>query len=141
LTHGEIEKNGVALQRDLAARLPLVHADRVQLQQVILNLITNAVEAMSGLGEEQRELRVSTHAAEAEGILVAVRDSGPGLDPANFNRVFDSFYSTKPGGLGIGLSICRSIVEAHGGRLWFEAGKPSGAIFAFTLPADASRAH
>jgi PAS domain S-box-containing protein len=141
LTHGEIEKNGVALQRDLAARLPLLHADRVQLQQVILNLITNAIEAMSALPEDQRELRVSTHAAEAEGIFVSVRDSGPGLDPANFNRVFDSFYSTKPGGLGIGLSICRSIVEAHGGRLWVEAGKPSGAIFALTLPVDGSRAH
>jgi C4-dicarboxylate-specific signal transduction histidine kinase len=141
LTHGEIVKNGVALQREFAARLPLVHADRVQVQQVILNLITNAVEAMSGLREEQRELRVRTDAADTEGILVSVRDCGPGLDPADFNRVFDSFYTTKPGGLGIGLSICRSIVEAHGGRLWVEAGEPSGAIFAFTLPVDGSRAH
>jgi signal transduction histidine kinase len=91
---------------------------------LILNLITNAVEAMSGLHQEQRELRVSSNAADTEGIFVAIRDSGPGVDPSNFNRVFDSFYSTKPGGLGIGLSICRSIVEAHGGRLWVEASKP-----------------
>jgi signal transduction histidine kinase len=96
---------------------------------------------MRGVPEEQRELRVSTDAAGAEQILIAVRDSGPGLDPANFDRVFDSFYSTKPGGLGIGLSICRSIVEAHGGRLWVEAGKPVGAVFALTLPIDANRAH
>jgi PAS domain S-box-containing protein len=141
LSQGEIEKHKVALHRAFAARLPLVHADRVQVQQVILNLITNAVEAMSGLPEEQRELRISTDAADAEQILVSVRDSGPGLDPANLNRVFDSFYSTKPGGLGIGLSIGRSIVEAHGGRLWVEAGKPRGAVFKLTLPIDSRRAH
>jgi PAS domain S-box-containing protein len=141
LTHGEIAKNGVALHREFAAGLPLVHADRVQVQQVILNLITNAVEAMSGVPEEQRELRVTTTTAGAEGIRVAVRDSGSGLDPANLNRVFDSFYSTKPGGLGIGLSICRSIVEAHGGRLWVEAAKPRGAIFAFMLPVNGSGPH
>jgi PAS domain S-box-containing protein len=141
LTHGEIAKNSVALHREFAAGLPLVHADRVQLQQVILNLITNAVEAMSGVPEEQRELRVSTTADGAEGIRVAVRDSGPGLDSAHLNRVFDSFYSTKPGGLGIGLSICRSIAEAHGGRLWVEPAEPRGAIFAFTLPVDGSGPH
>jgi C4-dicarboxylate-specific signal transduction histidine kinase len=141
LTQGDIAKNGVALHREFSAGLPLVHADRVQLQQVVLNLITNAVEAMSGIPEERRDLRVSTSTAGADGIRIAVRDSGPGLDPANFDRVFDPFYSTKPEGLGIGLSICRSIVEAHGGRLWVEAGKPVGAVFALTLPIDANRAH
>ena len=140
LTHGELVKNGVSLHREFAAWLPLVQADRVQLQQVILNLIMNAVEAMSGLPDGQRELWISTKPHGADGILVAVRDSGPGLDPANFNRVFDPFYSTKPEGLGIGLSICRSIVEAHEGRLWVEASKPRGAIFALTLPVNGSRA-
>ena len=136
LTQGELVKNGVCLHREFAARLPPVRADRVQLQQVVLNLISNAVEAMSGLPAGERELRISTDLVEDQGILVAVRDSGPGLDAANLNRVFEPFYSTKQGGLGIGLSICRAIIEAHGARLWVEANKPRGAMFAFTLPAN-----
>ncbi|MCA6112709.1 ATP-binding protein, partial [Bradyrhizobium cenepequi] len=98
--------------------LPLIRADRVQLQQVILNLIVNAIQAMSGVGEGARELLISTRKAEPNGVLVGVRDSGPGLAPAELERVFDAFYTTKSGGLGMGLSICRSIIEAHGGRLW-----------------------
>jgi len=142
LAHGEVVKNGVSLETELAEGLPLVHADRVQLQQVVLNLVINAVEAMSDAGDRSRELLISTGKVEgdADGVLVAVRDSGPGLDPASLERLFEAFYTTKPGGLGMGLSICRSIIEAHGGRLWVEANEPQGAIFRFTVPADPSSA-
>jgi PAS domain S-box-containing protein len=142
LTHGEVIKNGVSVQTELAEGLPLVHADRVQLQQVILNLVINAVEAMSDLSESPRDLLISTGKVEggADGVLVAVRDSGPGLDPTSLERLFEAFYTTKPGGLGMGLSICRSIIEAHGGRLWAGANEPQGAIFWFTVPADAGNA-
>jgi signal transduction histidine kinase len=98
-------------------------------------LIINAVEAMGGVGDGPRELLISTGTAEAGEVRVAVRDSGPGLDPVKLERLFEAFYTTKPGGLGMGLSICRSIVEAHGGRLWAEANEPRGAIFQFTVPA------
>jgi PAS domain S-box-containing protein len=136
LTHGEAVKNGVAVRTELADGSPLVYGDRVQLQQVMLNLVINAVEAMSGVGEGPRELRISTEHTE-EGVLVAVRDSGPGLTAGTLERLFDAFYTTKPGGLGMGLSICRSIIEAHGGRLWVTANQPSGAVFCFTVPARA----
>jgi C4-dicarboxylate-specific signal transduction histidine kinase len=135
LTRGEAVKNGVSVQAQLAEGLPLIQGDRVQLQQVILNLIMNAVEAMSGISEGSRELLISTAKTESGGVLVAVRDSGPGLAPASLERLFDAFYTTKPGGLGMGLSICRSAIEAHGGRLWAAANVPQGAIFQFTLPA------
>ena len=118
LTRGEMVKNGVSVQTQLAEGLPLIEGDRVQLQQVILNLIINAVEAMSGVSEGSRELLISTGQAEPDGVLVAVRDTGPVLAPANLERLFEAFYTTKPGGMGMGLSICRSIIEAHGGRLW-----------------------
>jgi signal transduction histidine kinase len=107
----------------------------VQFQQVILNLIMNAVEAMSGVDEKTRELFINTRQAESNGVLVRVRDSGPGLTPAILERVFDAFYTTKSSGLGMGLSICRSIVEAHGGRLWVTGHTPRGAFFQFTIPA------
>jgi signal transduction histidine kinase len=135
LTRSEAVKNGVSVQTRLAEGLPLIQGDRVQLQQVILNLIINAVEAMSGTSEGSRELLISTGKADPDGVLVAVRDSGPGLAPASLERLFETFYTTKPGGLGMGLSICRSIIEAHGGRLWATANVPQGAIFQFTLPA------
>jgi PAS domain S-box-containing protein len=135
LTRSEVVKNGVSVQTQLAEGLPLIQGDRVQLQQVILNLIINAVEAMSSTGEGLRELRISTGKAESDGVLVAVRDSGPGLAPASLERLFEAFYTTKPGGLGMGLSICRSIIEAHGGRLWAAANVPQGASFHFNLPA------
>jgi C4-dicarboxylate-specific signal transduction histidine kinase len=134
LIRSEVLKHGVALQTDLAPRLPYVDGDRIQLQQVILNLIMNAAEAMSDLREETRELLISTQTDAAGGVRVAVRDSGPGLDPANADRVFDAFYTTKSAGLGMGLAICRSIIEAHGGRLWASANEPRGAVFQFTLP-------
>ena len=115
LTRGEILKNGVSVQTQLAEGLPLIQGDRVQLQQVILNLIINAVEAMSVVSEGARELLISTGKDASGGVLVAVRDSGPVLNPESVARLFDAFYTTKPGGMGVGLSICRSIVEAHGG--------------------------
>ena len=114
----------------------LIQGDRVQLQQVILNLIVNAVQAMSGVSEGSRELLISTGAAESDDVLVAVRDTGPGLPPSSAERLFDAFYTTKPDGMGMGLSICRSIIEAHGGRMWASANLPRGAIFQFTAPAD-----
>jgi PAS domain S-box-containing protein len=135
LTRGEVVKNGVSVETELADDLPLIEGDRVQLQQVILNLIMNAIEAMSGVDEGTRELLISTRRAEPNGVLVGVRDSGPGLAPATLERVFDAFYSTKAAGLGMGLSICRSIIEAHGGRLWASANVPRGATFEFTVSA------
>jgi PAS domain S-box-containing protein len=134
LTRGEVVKNGVSVQTQLAEGLPLIQGDRVQLQQVILNLIINAVEAMSGASEGSRELLISTRISESDGVLVLVRDSGPGLAPAGLERIFEAFYTTKPGGLGMGLSVCRSIIEAHGGRLWANPNVPQGAVFQFTVP-------
>jgi PAS domain S-box-containing protein len=135
LTRGEAVKYSVSVQTKLVDGLPLIQGDRVQLQQVILNLIINAVEAMSEVNEGARELLISTRKAESDGVLVAVRDSGPGLAPATLERLFETFYTTKPAGLGLGLSICHSIIEAHGGQLWASANVPRGATFQFTLPA------
>ena len=134
LTRSEVLKHGVSLQTQLPTGLPAVDGDRIQLQQVILNLILNAVEAMSDIDEGARELRISTETDAAGGVLVTVRDTGPGLDPTSVDRLFEAFYTTKPGGMGMGLSICRSIIEAHGGRLWAFANEPWGAVFQFTLP-------
>ena len=111
-----------------------VQGDRVQVQQVILNLILNAVEAMGPVEAGARELLISTEQSETNGIIVAVSDSGPGIDLEDRERVFQAFYTTKSTGVGIGLSICRSIIEAHGGRLWADANEPRGAVFQFTLP-------
>ena len=129
-----IIKNGVWVQTRLSEELLPIHGDRVQLQQVVLNLLLNAVEAMGSIEAGARELLISTEQDRTD-LLVAVRDSGPGIDPSHLERVFDAFYTTKSSGMGMGLSICRSIVEAHGGRLWAEANEPRGAIFEFTLPA------
>ena len=134
ITRGEAAKDGVSVQTELAGGLPLIQGDRVQLQQVMLNLIINAVEAMRGTSEGPRELLISTERTDSDGVVVAVRDSGPGLAPATLERLFESFYTTKPSGLGLGLSICRSIIEAHGGRLWASANVPRGAMFQFTVP-------
>jgi PAS domain S-box-containing protein len=134
LTRSEMANNGIAARTQLAEALPAMQGDRVQLQQVILNLLINAIEAMSGMSEGHRELLISTAKTDAEGVLVRVQDSGPGLTPESIDRSFESFYTTKPGGLGMGLSICRSIIEAHGGRLWATANTPRGAVFQFTLP-------
>ena len=152
LAQSEVQRNRVSLQSRLANDLLPVMGDRIQLQQVILNLIINAIEAMSGVSEGLRDLRVSSQKvteipselqtfedkaladAECTHVLIAVRDSGPGLDPKGLDRLFDAFYTTKPKGLGMGLAISRSIIEAHGGRLWARANAPRGAVFQFTLP-------
>jgi PAS domain S-box-containing protein len=133
LGRSAIIKNGVWVQTRLSEGLVPIHGDRVQLQQVVLNLILNAVEAMGSVEAKPRDLLISTE-QDRTGALVAVRDSGPGIDPSHLERVFDAFYTTKSGGMGMGLSICRSIIEAHGGRLWAEANEPRGTIFQFTLP-------
>ena len=137
LTHGEAVKHRVLVRTRLAEGLPPVEGDRVQLQQVILNLVVNAFEAMSGQNEA-REMLISAEKAEPDGVLVAVRDSGPGLAAEHLERLFEAFYTTKPTGMGMGLSICRSIIEAHGGRLWASANDPRGAVFQFTAPAYAT---
>ena len=134
LTRGEAVKTGVSVQTDLADGLPLIYGDRVQLQQVILNLIINAIEAVSGVAETPRLLLISSGQAERGGVFVAVRDWGPGLDPASVDRLFNAFYTTKSGGMGMGLAICRSIIEAHKGQLCASANEPRGAVFQFTLP-------
>ena len=119
--------------------MPLILGDRIQLQQVILNLIINAIEAMSGAGDGPRELLVGSGKHESQGVLVAVRDSGPGLDSEILDHLFTAFFTTKPQGMGMGLAISRSIIEAHGGRLWATANPHRGATFQFTLPADGAR--
>jgi PAS domain S-box-containing protein len=134
LGRNAIIKNRVWIQTRLSEGLCPVHGDRVQLQQVVLNLLLNAVEAMDSVEAAPRDLLISTR-QDHTGVVVAVHDSGPGIDPEHLDQIFNSFYTTKPSGTGMGLSICRSIVDAHGGRLWAEANEPRGAIFQFTLPA------
>ncbi len=136
LTQTEATRNGVAIRTVFADRLPKVIGDRVELQQVTLNLILNAIEAMSETREGKRDLLIQTARADAESVLVSVTDSGPGLSAESLARLFEPFYTTKSGGLGVGLSICRSIIVAHGGRLWAAANEPRGAVFRFTVPID-----
>jgi C4-dicarboxylate-specific signal transduction histidine kinase len=136
LTRSEIRRNGVTLRTRFAPDLPLVHGDRVQLQQVMLNLILNAVEALSEISEGSRDLLISSEDGGADRVRVAVQDSGPGLSPQSVDRLFEAFYTTKPMGMGMGLTICRSIIEAHGGRLWATANESRGAVFQFTLPPE-----
>jgi two-component system, LuxR family, sensor kinase FixL len=140
LAQSEARRNHVFLKRELAGDLPPVLGDRVQLQQVILNLIINGLEAMGKVDDGARDLSVSSGKDESDNLTVAVRDSGEGLDPANSEHVFDAFFTTKPGGMGMGLAICRTIIESHGGRLWATANSPHGAVFQFTLPAASKRA-
>ena len=134
LAQSAVARNGVSVQSRLADGLFPVQGDRVQVQQVLLNLVLNAVEAMGSVEAGARELSISTEQNRTDGVLVAVGDSGPGIDQEKLERVFEAFYTTKSGGTGMGLSICRSIIDAHGGRLWAEANEPRGAVFQFTLP-------
>jgi C4-dicarboxylate-specific signal transduction histidine kinase len=137
LTRTEVANNSVSVRTQFAEGLPRVQGDQIQLQQVMVNLILNAIQAMSGIGEGARELQISIDAIPSEGgVRVGVRDTGPGLSPESLSRLFESFYTTKPEGMGMGLSICRSIIEAHGGRLWAIPCEPQGALFQFTIPAD-----
>ena len=156
LTQNEVNSNQVSLRTQFASDLPLVRGDRVQLQQAILNFILNAIQAMSGIADGPRELVILSEGAsfsesgskpennqengsastECAEVLITVRDSGIGFDPEHVDRLFSAFYTTKPQGLGMGLTISRSIIEAHGGRLWAKANVPRGAVFQFTLPVD-----
>jgi C4-dicarboxylate-specific signal transduction histidine kinase len=143
LARTEVQRHGVSLDTRLSDDvyyLPLVLADRIQLQQVILNLMMNAIEAMSGSADAPRELLIRSGISESQRVLVAVRDSGPGLDPKSLDHLFDAFFTTKPQGMGMGLAICRSIIDAHGGRLWAIANDEGGATFQFTLPTGGERA-
>lgn len=138
LTHGEAVRNGLAIETQLSDGLPLIEGDRVQLQQVILNLIVNAIQAMSATSDGPRQLLITSARADSGDVLVAVEDSGPGLTSEALQHIFEPFLTTKPGGLGLGLSICRSIIEAHGGQLWTSPNQPRGAIFQFTVPAHSN---
>ena len=131
LAADEIRRNDIVLRTELAEGLPRVDGDRVQLQQVLLNLILNAIDAMSPIQDRPRELTIASRPDDTDAVLVEVRDTGPGIDPEQAAQMFEPFYTTKSDGLGIGLSISRSIVEAHGGKLWVNANQPHGAIFRF----------
>ncbi|WP_409192602.1 sensor histidine kinase [Bradyrhizobium sp. RDM4] len=134
LTRGEAMRNGISVQAELADSVPLVEGDRVQLQQVVLNLIINAVQAIGTVANGAKKVLITTAQAAPDSVLVEVKDSGPGMGSESFERAFAPFYTTKPDGLGVGLSICRSIIEAHAGRLRVTANLPRGAIFSFTVP-------
>jgi C4-dicarboxylate-specific signal transduction histidine kinase len=135
LIYGEVLKNRVSVRTQLADGLPLIQGDGVQLQQVVLNLILNAVEAMGAVTDGTREVLI-TSSQTANEVCLGVQDTGLGLRPESLPRLFEPFYTTKPDGMGMGLSICRSIIEAHGGRLWATRCEPRGALFQFTIPAD-----
>ena len=134
LAQNQARRKGVQVKRELADDLPPVLGDRVQLQQVILNLVVNGMEAIVNNKNGERELSISSGKDGSNNLIVAVRDSGAGLDPANLERVFDAFFTTKPDGMGMGLAISRTIIESHGGRLWATSNSPRGAVFQFTLP-------
>jgi C4-dicarboxylate-specific signal transduction histidine kinase len=140
LSSSELRRNGVMLQTHFEESLPLVSGDRVQLQQVILNLALNAADAMKEVDDRPRALLIATALEEANSVRLSLRDSGIGVDPQNFERVFDAFYTTKSHGMGIGLSISRSIIESHGGRLWASANDGPGATFSFSIPCSSEPA-
>jgi signal transduction histidine kinase len=135
LIRREISVHQVWVRLDLASSLPSVFGDRVQLQQVVLNLLVNSIQAMALVDDRPRELLIRSRAHNSEQVLVEVRDSGVGVDPEHAGRLFNAFFTTKADGMGMGLSICRSIIEAHGGRIWASPNAGRGTIFQFTLPA------
>jgi signal transduction histidine kinase len=135
MVRSAVAKNRIAVGTQLMDGLAPVVGDRVQLQQVLVNLVLNAVEAISSVEDGMRELSIRTAQSEKGGIRLAVHDSGPGIDPENIERVFEPFYTTRTSGIGMGLAICRSIINGHGGRLWVAPNEPRGAVFQFTLPA------
>ena len=128
------------LRLELAPSLPLIVADRVQLQQVVINLVMNGIEAVESVTDRLRELAIRSRQEETLQVLVSVTDCGVGISAENADRLFNAFFTTKSSGMGMGLSICRSIIEAHGGRLWAAANIPHGATFQFTLPVHADTA-
>ena len=130
----------VSVKSELAPGLPSVVGDRVQLQQVVLNLLMNGIEAMASVTDRAKTLRISSFSDATDGVRVAVQDGGPFVGAQALDQAFEPFFTTKQGGMGMGLSICRSIVDAHGGRLWATPATPSGAIFQFVLPTEADQA-
>jgi PAS domain S-box-containing protein len=140
LVQRELISHRVSLRMEFAPALPMILGDRVQLQQVIINLVMNGIEAMQSVSDRPRELVIGSHQDETHRVLVIVTDSGVGISAENADRLFNAFFTTKSSGMGMGLSICRSIIEAHGGRLWATANVPHGATFQFTLPVSADTA-
>jgi signal transduction histidine kinase len=134
LTRSELRRHDVSLETELSGGFETVMADRIQVQQVILNLVMNGIEAMNAIMDRPRVLRVSCQIDGPGNVLIAVTDTGTGLDPAKVDRIFDAFFTTKREGMGMGLSICRSIIEVHGGRLWASPNSPHGSVFQFTMP-------
>jgi signal transduction histidine kinase len=134
LVRNEVENHRVVIYPELLDNLPQIPANRVQLRQVVVNLLMNAVEAMDAVTDSLRAVRIKTEIYDPNYLLIAVEDTGTGIDPKNIDRIFDAFVSAKPNGMGMGLSICRSIIEAHGGRVWATTNLPRGAVFQFTLP-------
>jgi signal transduction histidine kinase len=134
LIRQEISNHQVSVQLDLASRLPPVFGDRVQLQQVIMNLLVNGIQAMAPINDRRRELLIRSQAHNSDQVLVEVRDSGVGIDPEHVGQLFNPFFTTKADGMGMGLSICRSIIEAHGGRIWASHNDGPGTTLQFTLP-------
>jgi PAS domain S-box-containing protein len=134
IARGELERHRILLESKLCDQLPTIIAERTQVQQVVLNLVMNAVEAMSSVTDRKRILMVRSEMSEPDHVLIAVEDSGTGIEPCNTDRIFDAFFSTKVQGMGMGLSVCRTIIEAHGGQLWFSARSPHGSSFSAKLP-------
>jgi signal transduction histidine kinase len=140
LVQRELISHRVSLRTELAPVLPMILGDRIQLQQVIINLVMNGIEAMQSITDRPRELVIRSRQDETHQVLVRVADCGVGISAENVDRLFNPFFTTKSSGMGMGLSICRSIMEAHGGRLWATANVPHGATFQFTLPVNADTA-
>jgi signal transduction histidine kinase len=137
IVRGELDDHGVVVAQHLAEPLPPIVGERTQLQQVVLNLVMNAVEAMKEVSDRRRAIDVTTRVIDGGDVLLTVADTGHGIKPDDTGRIFEPFFTTKPQGMGMGLSISRSIVEAHGGRLWASAGNPHGTIFHVRLPVAA----
>jgi signal transduction histidine kinase len=137
LVQRELTSHRISLRMGLAPALPMILGDRVQLQQVIINLVMNGIEAMQSVTDRPRELAIRSRQDETQQVLVSVTDCGVGISVEDADRLFNPFFTTKSGGMGMGLSICRSIMEAHGGRLWATANVPHGATFQLTLPVNA----
>jgi signal transduction histidine kinase len=134
LVQREVLNHRVSLRLGLARALPIVLGDRVQLQQVTMNLLINGIQAMAAVADRPRELLVRSQQGEGDHVLIEVQDTGVGIAPENMNQLFNAFFTTKQNGMGMGLSICRSIIEAHGGRIWASGNAGPGATFHFTLP-------
>jgi signal transduction histidine kinase len=139
LALSDLQRNRVALQSELAEDLPTITGDRIQLQQVILNLLRNASDAMVGVHDRPRQLLIKTRREDGDRVRVSVRDAGVGVAPRTMNKLFDAFYTTKSDGMGIGLSVSRSIIEGHQGRLWAESNDGPGATFSFSIPSRPER--